>query len=250
MQLTLSQYLQMLNQEQGAMQKQASEEQQVQQPADLETQVMTKVASALEKRENLVLSPEEVAYLIGLGQAAIQKTAAEMAPADSETEEPMVVDADGDGVPDTLVADPEDIVQAIEELLQEGGIDPQQALQILQIVEQHLAQEEAMEKQASGVRLTEEQYKHLQKIDEALYGKRSPAKSSAKEAEKLGLRQRLSNLISSITGSVKSGASRAWNWSKENKKVAIPLAVLGGAGILGGAGYAGYRHYQNRQQQG
>jgi len=232
MQLTLEQYLQMLQQGGGiAMQKQASEapvsQQQAQQPAaanDLGTQVMTKVASALENRQNLVLTPEEVAYLIGLGQTALQKTAAEMAPADSETEEPAVVDADGDGVPDTLVADPEEIVEAIEELLQEGGIDPQQALQILELVEQHLAQEEAMEKQA-----TEQQ----------------AAKSAGKS-----LKERIAGLKNAITGY----ATNMWNRTKtgltkikNNKKVAIPLALLGLGAAGATAGYFGYQHYQNKQ---
>jgi len=230
MQLTLEQYLQMLQQGGNVpMQKQASG-QQADVVNDLSTQVMTKVASALENKQNLVLTPEEVAYLIGLGQSAMQKVAAETAPADSETEEPVVVDADGDGIPDTLVADPEDIVSAIEELLQEGGIDPQQALQILELVEQHLAQEEAMEKQAA-------------ENNAAPAPQGGETKKSLKERIS-GIKNTLKNWGKTVQEKTKAG----WGKVKANKKVAIPLALLGLGGVAAGAGYFGYQHYQNQQQ--
>jgi hypothetical protein len=108
---------------------------------DLILSRLAKTAGEGEVPANQVANPENVGTATPEGPAK---------PENAPGEEIRLVDADGDGTPDTIVGDPEVLVQALNELYQAGVIGDQQYQMAMALIQAHLAQEEVMEKQASA----------------------------------------------------------------------------------------------------
>jgi alkanesulfonate monooxygenase SsuD/methylene tetrahydromethanopterin reductase-like flavin-dependent oxidoreductase (luciferase family) len=103
-------------------------------------QVLTKLASAT---DSVTLSKEEASLLRKVAEEALNES--------EDEADIQVVDADGDGTPDTIVGDPEVIVSALEELVQAGVLSPAQYQMALQWIQMHLTTEEDIEKSASAL---------------------------------------------------------------------------------------------------
>jgi hypothetical protein len=107
-----------------------------QQAQPLEERVMTKLASALEQGVPVTFTPEEVAFLVELGQAVNEGLAKQAA---AEEENPYeIADLDGDGVPDHIVGDPERLIADLQELCQAGVLPPETCEQAMAYIQAQL----------------------------------------------------------------------------------------------------------------
>ncbi|RUM29000.1 MAG: hypothetical protein DSY42_07370 [Aquifex sp.] len=107
-----------------------------------------KKAEEEKKEEGIIkLSEEDIEFLQALGQAYIEGLIAGMYGTEVEKQAEdsgvEVVDMDGDGEPDHIVADAEQVVNEIVSMAEEGEISPEEADQLLDMVAAQLSDEEA-----------------------------------------------------------------------------------------------------------
>lgn len=168
------------------------------------------------------LSEEDIELLEAIGQAYIEGLLAGVEKlAEEEDEDVEVVDLDGDGEPDHIVANPEDVVEEVLNMVEEGEITPEEAEDLLDMVEAQIGEDDDdIEEKTAGLRLFRRRKSLLSRI-----------KGWAK-----GTRKRMGKRFKSLKKKI-----------KKNKKVLIPIAGLTGLGIAGAA-YGLYRYRKSREE--
>jgi len=209
---------------------------------------LEKLLEQLEKNQKqeegiVKLAQEDLELLQMVGAAYIQGLVDGLTKvAEEEEQEQDVVDLDGDGQVDHIVADEDEVIDTLQEMVENGEISPEEAIAIAQAIDEYngTTDEEEMEKEAS-------RYTPLEAVLMGL-GIYQGGKLTFRLAKRLagGAKSAAGAVIKKvrrdkgILGRVKGMARDAMKTVKKNKKVVIPLALLGGAG----AGYAAYRHFK------
>ncbi len=224
--------------------------------------------SSSEKEEGGIvkLSEEDLELLQALGAAYIngliaglQKSAEDEMMEEEPEEGPEVVDLDGDGIPDHIVADPQEVAEELAAMVEEGEISPEEAEEIA----------DALAAQLEGSEEEPEEEEVEEKTAQASAIKRIFKKLTGMEAKEMFDRSKVwrvkgsrkgqevdyiiaKNVPEGVRVKKPSGAGKnvkGWEKftamatrSKEfRNKLLIPVAFYGGTAATLGGGYAAYR---------
>jgi len=199
------------------------------------------------------LAQEDVELLQALGAAYVQGIIDSLTKhAEDQMEEHEMedaVDLDGDGVPDHIIADEDEVAEALQELVESGELHPDDAVAIADAIDQY---NDEISKTASA----EQEVGLAAKILNAIKGVPGAVKGFA-ERHPTATKATVGVAGAAALGGLGYGAYKAYQRVRggrglmgkvrramKNKRVVIPLAIAGGIGA-GAAGYMAYRHFND-----